>query len=53
MLFTISSVTVPGLETPMNTSAPAMTWARVPDFFSRFVRAAISALDSFSPSRPS
>ena len=52
MDWTISVVTVPGAETPMNTSAPTSSSAREPDFFSRFVTWAISSLIQFSPSRP-
>ena len=50
---TISGVTVPGADTPMNTSAPRMTCSSVPDTFSRLEMAAISRLLSFRPSRPS
>ena len=52
MVFTISVVTVPGAETPMNTSAPASMSARGPAFFSRLVTWAISSLIQFRPSRP-
>ena len=53
MVLTISVVTVPGPDTPMNTSAPTSMSASVPAFFSRFVTCAISALIQFKPSRPS
>ena len=52
MVRTISAVTVPGAETPMNTSAPTSMSAREPGFLSRFVTSAISSLIQFSPSRP-
>ena len=52
MLRTISVVTVPGADTPMNTSAPARASAKEPGFFSRFVTRAISSLIQFRPSRP-
>ena len=50
MVFTISVVTTPGAETPMNTSAPFSISARVPDCFFRFVTFAISSLTGFIPS---
>ena len=53
MVLTISPVRVPGAETPTNTSAPWMTWARVPFSWFRLVILAISALMGFRPSRPS
>ena len=52
MVFTISVVTMPGADTPMNTSAPTRASASVPAFRSRFVTWAISSLIQFSPSRP-
>ena len=50
---TISSVTAPGEDTPMNTSAPFSTSAREPALRSRLVRAAISSFTGLRPSRPS
>ena len=53
MVLTISRVSAPGADTPMNTSAPRMTSAREPAFFSRLVRRAMSAFSGLRPSRPS
>ena len=50
MVCTISLVTTPGADTPMNTSAPASTSAREPVRFSGFVTWAISSLIQFMPS---
>ena len=47
MVCTISLVTTPGADTPMNTSAPASTSAREPVRFSGFVTWAISSLIQF------
>ena len=52
MVLTISVVTVPGADTPMNTSAPTRASAREPAFFSRLVTWAISSLIQLRPSRP-
>ena len=53
MVCTISVVTAPGADTPMNTSAPASTSARLPARFCRLVTRAISSLTAFIPfSRP-
>ena len=53
MVRTISAVTIPGAETPMKTSAPSSTSARLPFRCWRLVMAAISRLASFRSSRPS
>ena len=50
---TISRVTIPGAETPINTSAPRMASARVPLSSPRLVIFAISAAAGFSLSSPS
>ena len=50
MVCTISLVTTPGADTPMNTSAPASTSAREPVRFSGFVTWAIASLIQFMPS---
>ena len=52
MVRTISVLTVPGADTPMNTSAPTSISAREPDLRLRFVTRAISSLIQFRPSRP-
>ena len=53
MVCTISLVSVPGAETPMNTSAPRMTSARVPVSWLKLVMRAISSFTGLRPSRPS
>ena len=53
MVCTISFVSLPGADTPMNTSAPFTTSANVPFSFCGFVIFAIAAFALFRPSRPS
>ena len=54
MVLTISVVTAPGADTPINTSAPTSISAREPAFLSRLVTLLISSLTGFIPSgRPS
>ena len=53
MDFTISSVTVPGADTPINTSAPLITSAKVPCSLFLLEILAISIFSAFKPSRPS
>jgi hypothetical protein len=54
MLLTMSTLTILGAETPMNTSAPFIASASEPWRFSRLVICAISSLIQFMPSlRPS
>ena len=53
MDFTISSVTAPGADTPINTSAPLITSSRLPFSLSRLQIFAISCFSAFKPSRPS
>ena len=49
---TMSGVTMPGPDTPMNRSHPTMASASVPLHMLRLVTAAMASLALFSPSRP-
>ena len=49
MVLTISVVTAPGADTPINTSAPINMSAKLPAFLERFVTFAISSFTGFMP----